>query len=109
MVFLEGSFDLFFLAPVHTKLFLFRNRLLFFGKAANPAFQKCSFSFRMKSEILENDDVTCAGKSHNRTIMISWCRPDNNREFKQPSVFERRASTGSGRFAIFGRDFDQIV
>ena len=26
----------------------------------------------MKSEILENDDVTCAGKSHNRTIVISW-------------------------------------
>jgi len=50
----------FFLAPVHTYPFLFRNGSFFSGEVENPA-----------SDILENDDVTDAGKSHNRTTCFN--------------------------------------
>ena len=63
----------------------------------------------MKSEILENDDVTCAGKSHNRTIVISWFGIIIGSLNMHNDLFLSDVRQPEMDVLQSGRDFDQIV
>ena len=61
----------------------------------------------------ESDCYKVGGFSASRMAAVTTSRntiptPQHKREFKQRH-FDRRTSTASGFFALFGRDFEQIL